>query len=62
MNAHVDEDLCIGCGSCVAVCSAVFQMGDNGLAYADNDNIDALTESCVSEAAAICPTSAIIVS
>lgn len=62
MKAHVDEDLCIGCGSCVAVCSAVFQMEDSGLAYADDDHIDALTESCTAQAAAICPTSAIKIS
>lgn len=62
MNAYVDEELCIGCGSCAAVCSAVFQLADNGLAYADNDRIDGATESCVSEAAGLCPTSAITLS
>jgi len=27
---HVDRDTCIGCGTCVALCPAVFQLKDDG--------------------------------
>lgn len=62
MKAHVDQDLCVGCGACVAVCSAVFQFNDEGRSEADNGNIDALTELCTEQAAANCPVGAIIIS
>ena len=26
----VDRNVCIGCGTCVALCPAVFQLGDDG--------------------------------
>lgn len=32
MKLKVNDDVCIGCGACQAICSEVFQIGDDGLA------------------------------
>lgn len=34
----VDSDACIGCGTCVAMCPNVFQMGDDGKSHVTNPN------------------------
>ncbi len=34
MKAHVDQDLCIGCGLCAGIAPNVFQMNANGKAEA----------------------------
>lgn len=48
----VDRDKCIGCGACVAVCSAGFEMKD-GKAHAKGK------VGCSEAAAAGCPVGAI---
>jgi ferredoxin len=51
----VDQDLCIGCGSCVEVCPEVFELRDEK-AWAISDKCD----SCdCTEAANVCPVEAI---
>lgn len=62
MNAYVNQERCIGCGACVAICSAVYQLNNEGKAYADNANIDGFTELGTQDAAANCPVDAIKVS
>ena len=62
MKAHVKQDVCIGCGACIAICSPVFQFNDDGKAEAHNDKIDAMTEICTEKAASNCPVDAIVVS
>lgn len=49
----IDHDLCIGCGSCESICSAHFELKDDGLAYVkaqykeeDKDDIESAKESC----------------
>ena len=54
---EVDEDTCIGCGSCVAVAPDIFEIGDNGKAEVINDES---TEEA-QEAADVCPVDAITV-
>lgn len=58
MNVKVDKSLCIGCGLCTSLCEAVFSMGDDGLAEANEaalaENLDAAKDT-----AAQCPAGAI---
>ena len=55
MKIKIDKDKCIGCGSCVAVCSDCFEM--------DSDNKAVLKDSgdmkCAQEAVDVCPVQAI---
>jgi ferredoxin len=57
----VDEEKCIGCGSCVAACEEVFEMvdTDDGQKAKVKGGSDASNE-CVKEAIDICPTDAIV--
>lgn len=54
-KVEVNKDLCIGCGSCVALAPDSFEFGDDGLAEAKTEEI---TED-VKDAAEGCPTDAI---
>lgn len=60
MNIKVDQDKCIGCGSCVGICDTVFDYNEEGLATVINDSIDDETLEDVKDAAENCPTEAII--
>ncbi len=53
----VDKDLCIGCGSCIALDADTFDFGDDGLAEAKNNEVTEATK----EAASSCPTDAITI-
>ena len=51
----IDKTKCIGCGTCVAVCPDVFEIGDDGKAKVKSSkNI-----SCVQEAIDSCPVDAL---
>ncbi len=54
----IDEDACIGCGTCVELCPDVFEMDDTEIAKvikpAGEDD-----EDCVQEAIDSCPVSCI---
>lgn len=70
MKIRVDKESCIGCGVCVSVCDAVFELGDDGKSklvaeYVEKDDD---TESvgtvpddieCVKDAVEQCPTGSI---
>ncbi|NOZ81914.1 MAG: ferredoxin [Candidatus Micrarchaeota archaeon] len=51
----VDQEACIGCGSCVAICPDVFELGDDGKARVKSQD----EPECVDEAIEACPVSAI---
>lgn len=57
MSIVIDPDECIGCESCVEICSDVFEMDDDGekavVTAADSE------ADCVDEAIETCPTEAI---
>lgn len=53
----VNKDLCIGCGSCVAIAPDNFDFNDEGLAYVKNDEVN----DDVKDAAEACPTEAIVI-
>lgn len=55
----VDQDLCIGAATCVAVAPTVFQLNEEGKAYIlDADSVD---EQTMLQAAKSCPVNAIII-
>lgn len=58
MNVFVDPDICIGCGLCCELCSAVFQMNDEGKSEA-YQSVSAEDQGAVESAINSCPVSAI---
>ena len=58
MKAIVDENLCIGCGICEAVCPDVFELVD-GIAKVKTTPVPATAEDECREAAEGCPVEAI---
>ena len=56
VKPKIDKDLCIGCGTCVALCPEVFELKDDGKAYIKNPadctkcDCQSVKESCPVEA------------
>ena len=59
MKANVNPDKCIGCGSCQAICSDVFEIQDDGLAHVIVDEVPNELEADVQVAADSLSTDAI---
>lgn len=59
MKVKVNEDSCIGCGACAAICDEVFEMNDEGLSEVVVDTVQEENEESVKEAIESCPTGAI---
>lgn len=63
MKITIDQEKCIGCGSCQAVCSDVFEMDEDNKphfkANKDKNKLETDEASCSKEAADICPVQAI---
>jgi ferredoxin len=57
----VDEDLCIGCGTCEEICPDVFQVGDDGFSHviAPDPEAACADVDCCEAAAEECPVDAI---
>jgi ferredoxin len=56
MTVSVDQEECIGCGVCVQICPAVFELDESaGKAKVIGD----ASEECVKEAAESCPVGCI---
>ncbi|MDL2324553.1 ferredoxin [Ruminococcaceae bacterium OttesenSCG-928-A16] len=60
MKASVNRDTCIGCGLCVGICPAVFEMDDENIAVVHHQPTAATIESA-KEAADNCPVAAITI-
>jgi len=59
MKPIVDQNACIGCGACEALCSQVFKLNDAGKSEAQpRDSYDALKD-CIDDAIRGCPVSCI---
>ena len=55
MSIKVNEELCIGCGTCEALCPAVFRINDAAKA----EVVSQTDAECAKNAAETCPTQAI---
>ena len=59
MELKVNEDVCIGCGACQAVCPEVFQINDEGIATTIVDEISDEVKEDAIDAKEGCPVGAI---
>jgi len=57
MKATVNQDVCIGCGTCVSIAAKSFKLNDQGKAEPVEPAGD--SEEKIKEAVASCPVSAI---
>jgi ferredoxin len=55
----VDRERCIGCGTCVETCPAVFAIGKDKVASVINAHLATTEQACAAEAAAECPQLAV---
>ncbi len=60
MKVRVDEDACVGDGSCVSICPEIFEMEGEVAKAKIEDVPEELKDSC-QEAADVCPVEAIII-
>lgn len=58
MSISVNQETCIGCGSCAAICPSNFQMNAEG----KSEVISQEDNPCAKEAAETCPVQAISLS
>ncbi|HLY34665.1 MAG TPA: ferredoxin [Jatrophihabitantaceae bacterium] len=61
MNVQIDSSRCAGHGSCVIICSSVFDLDDDGFGRVVEPNPDESLRSNVVDAAENCPEQAISV-
>ncbi len=62
MKITIDQQKCIGCGSCTAACPDLFEMGDDNKARLKEraeKKEEAEAQKCAQEAVDICPVQAI---
>lgn len=57
MKINIDKNLCLGCGTCVAIASKTFRLGNDGKAEVIEPAGD--KEETIKEAIDSCPVSAI---
>ncbi len=61
LKIKVNEDACIGCGACQAICPDVFELNDEGISTCLKNEIeDDKLKDEVLEAIESCPTEAIV--
>ncbi len=60
MKLKVNEDVCIGCGACQAVCDEVFEIKDDGIATVIVDEISEDLKESALDAMEGCPFGAIV--
>lgn len=59
MKLKVDQDVCIGCGACQAICPSAFEIDDNGYATTIVDEISEEIKEDAIDAKEGCPVGAI---
>ena len=59
MKVKVNQDKCIGCGTCPSLVPDVFDFNDEGLAHAIVDEVPGELEDEVKETIKACPVEAI---
>ncbi len=66
----LERDVCIGCGSCQAVCPKFFEMADDGKSVVigsqrqanGNDELEVVKIECTEAAVEVCPVQCIHIS
>ena len=58
MKPKVDKEKCIGCGTCAAMCSEVFEMSADNKSVVKDGDFEAKAE-CIEKAIGACPVQAI---
>jgi len=65
MKVSIDQEKCIACGTCVAICPEVFEMKDNGKVDVKGEfkgkDVPKELEDKVKEAHDACPATAIVI-
>ncbi len=59
MKVKVNQEACIGCGACAAICDKVFELNDDGVSEAKVEEVKDSDSQEVRDAADACPTGAI---
>ena len=59
MKVIVNQEACIGCGACQAICEDVFELNDDGLSSVKVDEVKEENVEAVNDAKESCPTGAI---
>ena len=63
MKVIIDQEKCISCGSCVAVCPDTFELDENSKARFKETNspveLETDNSGCIDEAVEICPVQVI---
>lgn len=58
-KVKVDKNKCLGCGTCVAICPEVFELGEDGKARVKLETGEQRLEASIKEAIESCPVKAI---
>lgn len=61
MKTSINQEICIGCGACVALCDAVYRLNDELGKAEVIPGADCSAAGCCKEAAESCPVGAITV-
>ncbi len=59
MKVKVNQEACIGCGACQAICEDVFEINDDGLSTVKTEEVNEELAESVNDAKESCPTGAI---
>ena len=60
MKVKVNQEACIGCGACAAICDKIFKINDEGLSVAVVNEVPKEEEQAARDAIDSCPTGAIV--
>lgn len=61
MKITIDQENCIGCGSCEVTCPELFELRSDGIAYVIEDNIKDELLECAQDVEEACPVQVITV-
>ncbi|MFH1564718.1 MAG: ferredoxin [bacterium] len=59
MTPKINQDTCIGCGTCVSLCGEVFELKDDNKSYVIKGVDYSRHEDCIKESIEVCPVQAI---
>ena len=59
MTPKIDQETCIGCGTCPGICPEVFEMAEDGKAVVKTDADFEANKEKIAEAISSCPVQAI---